>query len=87
VKTKTTVCGHTNNKGYPPATSLPFNYIVFSLQQWAGYDAEKILFLYTLLLVKTPTRAVDINLLVYTLVGENTNKGGGQKIVGLYSCW
>jgi hypothetical protein len=23
------------------------------------------------------------NLLVYTLVGENTNKGGGQKIVGL----
>jgi hypothetical protein len=28
------------------------------------------------LLVKTPTRAVDRKLLVYTLVGENTNKGG-----------
>jgi hypothetical protein len=25
------------------------------------------------------------NLLVYTLVGENTNKGGGHKLVGLYT--
>jgi hypothetical protein len=35
--------------------------------------------------VKTPTRAVDRKLLVYNLVGENTNKVGGQKLVGLYT--
>jgi hypothetical protein len=44
---------------------------------------DRNLLIYILLLVITPTRAVDRNLLVYNLVGENTNKGGGQKIVGL----
>jgi hypothetical protein len=69
-----------NNMGLVPATSLPFNYIVFSLQQWAGDDAEKILFLYILLLVKTPKRELlKIICRLKTLFGDNTNKGGGQK--------